>query len=108
VAFTAGIETALAPAGADNPGTARIQYSAFANAQYTVNSWLRLRATADWSQSELVGTGTTERRLGLGAGADYAVSAHTSLNADYGFGNTDNANGNTLSHQVSVGLTISR
>ena len=108
IALTAGVETALAPAGADNPGTARIQYSAFANAQYTVNSWLRLRATADWSQSELVGTGTTERRLGLGAGADYAVSAHTSLNADYGFGNTDNANGNTLSHQVSVGVTISR
>lgn len=106
VALSAGLETALAPAGADNAGNARIQYTAFADAQYTVNTWLRLRASADWSQSELVGTGTTERRLGLGAGADYAFSAHTSLNADYGFGNTDNANGNTQSHQISVGVTI--
>lgn len=108
IALSAGLETALAPAGADNPGNARIQYTAFADAQYTVNTWMRLRASADWSQSELVGTGTTERRIGLGAGADYALSAHTSLNADYGFGNTDNANGNTQSHQVSVGVTISR
>lgn len=108
IALSAGLETALVPAGADNPGNARIQYTAFADAQYTVNTWLRLRASADWSQSELVGTGTTERRLGLGAGADYTLNTHASLNADYGYGNTDNANGNTQSHQVSLGVTISR
>ena len=108
VTVTAGLETALAPAGADNPGNARIQYTASTNAQYTVNTWLRLRASANWSQSELVGTGTTERRLGLGAGADYVFNAHTSLNADYGYGNTDNSNGNTQTHQVSLGVTIAR
>ncbi|MBO9590077.1 outer membrane beta-barrel protein [Devosia sp.] len=108
VKLTAGLETALAPAGADNPGNARIQYTAFTNAQYTVNTWLRLRASANWSNSELVGTGTTERRLGLGAGADYVFNAHTSLNADYGYGNTDNSNGNTQTHQVSLGVTIAR
>ncbi|WP_449394138.1 outer membrane beta-barrel protein [Devosia riboflavina] len=108
VKLTAGLETALAPAGADNPGNARIQYTAFSNAQYTVNTWLRLRASANWSNSELVGTGTTERRLGLGAGADYVFNAHTSLNADYGYGNTDNSNGNTQTHQVSLGVTIAR
>lgn len=108
IKLTAGLETALAPAGADNPGNARIQYTAFSNAQYTVNPWLRLRASANWSNSELVGTGTTERRLGLGAGADYVFNTHTSLNADYGYGTTDNANGNTQTHQVSLGVTISR
>ena len=109
IKLTAGAETALAPAGADNPGNARIQYTAFANAQYTVNTWLRLRANAELSFSELVGSGTTERRLGLGAGADYALSAHTSLNADYGYGNTENTtNGNTQNHQVSLGITLSR
>lgn len=108
VTVTAGLETALAPAGADNPGNARIQYTASTSAQYTVNTWLRLRASANWSQSELVGTGTTERRLGLGAGADYVFNAHTSLNADYGYGNTDNSNGNTQTHQVSLGVTIAR
>jgi hypothetical protein len=108
VRLTAGLETALAPAGADNPGNARIQYTATANAEYTVNTWLRLRASANWSNSELVGTGTTERRIGLGAGADYVFNAHTSLNADYGYGNTDNSNGNTQTHQVSLGVTIAR
>lgn len=108
VTVTAGLETALAPAGADNPGNARIQYTASTSAQYTVNTWLRLRASANWSNSELVGTGTTERRLGLGAGADYVFNAHTSLNADYGYGNTDNSNGNTQTHQVSLGVTIAR
>lgn len=108
VRLTAGLETALAPAGADNPGNARIQYTAFTNAQYTVNTWLRLRASANWSQSELVGTGTTERSYGLGAGADYTFNTHTSLNADYGYGNTDNTNGNTQTHQVSLGVTIAR
>lgn len=108
VKLTAGLETALAPAGADNPGNARIQYTAFTNAQYTVNTWLRLRASADWSQSELVGTGTTERRFSLGTGADYLLNTHTSLNADYSYGNTDNSNGNTQTHQVSLGVTIAR
>ncbi|PXA99697.1 hypothetical protein DMC47_02070 [Nostoc sp. 3335mG] len=108
VVVTAGLETALAPSGADNPGTARVQYSALADAQYTVNSWLRMRASAGWSYSELVGAGTTEKRLSLGAGADYAVSAHTSLNADYGYANSDNSTGNTQSHLVSLGITVAR
>lgn len=108
VTITAGLETALAPAGADTQGNARIQYTASADAQYVVNSWLRLRASADWSTSELVGTGTTERRFALGTGADYTLNAYTSLNADYGYANTDNSNGNTQTHQVSLGVTISR
>lgn len=108
IQLTAGLETALTPPGADSVGTARIQHTAFANAQYTVNSWLRLRASADWSNAELVGTGTTEKRFGLGAGADYALSANTSLNADYGYGNADTASGNTQSHLVSLGITLSR
>lgn len=109
VKLTAGLDTTLSPAGADNPGTGRIQYAAFARAQYDVNSWLRVRASADWSHSELVGTGTTDRRFALGGGADYVFNKHTSLNADYGYANSENiTSGNTQSHQVSLGVTISR
>ncbi|WP_156463993.1 outer membrane beta-barrel protein [Devosia sp. Leaf420] len=109
VKLTAGLDTTLSPAGADNPGTGRIQYAAFARAQYDINSWLRVRASADWSNSELVGTGTTDRRFALGGGADYVFNKHTSLNADYGYANSDNiTSGNTQSHQVSLGVTISR
>lgn len=107
--LTAGGETELTPAGADNPGTARVRYTALANAQYTVNTWLRLRASAEWSHSDLVGTAATERGYGIGAGADYVFNAHTSLNADYGYGNYDNStNGNTQTHRISLGVTISR
>lgn len=109
VKLTAGLDTTLSPAGADNPGKGRVQYAAFARAQYDINSWLRVRASADWSHSELVGTGTADRRWALGAGADYAFNAFTKLNADYAYANADNAtSGNTQSHQVSLGVTISR
>ncbi|KKB76937.1 hypothetical protein VW35_16265 [Devosia soli] len=108
IQLTAGLETELTPPGADSAGTARLQHTAFANAQYTVNTWLQLRASAEWSNAELVGTATTEKRLGLGAGADYTLGANTSLNADYGYGNSDTSSGNTQTHQVSLGITLKR
>ena len=109
VRLTAGLDTTLSPAGVDNPGSGRIQYAAFARAQYEVNSWLRVRASADWSHSDLVGTSATDRRFALGAGADYVFNKHTSVNADYGYANAENVtSGNTQSHQVSLGVTISR
>lgn len=107
--MTASVETSLEPSGPDNPGTARIQHTALANIDYTVNSWLRLRASADWSAAQFVGSSETENRFGLGAGADYSVNAHTALSADYGYGRRNTtAGGQTDSHQVSVGITLSR
>lgn len=105
---TAGLETTLAPPGADTPGVARIENTLLADAQYTANSWLRLRASAGYTLSELVGAGE-EKRLNLGAGADYLFNTHTSLNADYGFTARDSTtNGHTDTHQVSLGITVSR
>lgn len=104
-----GLDSTLAPPGADNPGSARIEHALLADAQYIANSWLRLRASAGVSTSELVGAATTENRTSLGAGADYLFNSHASLNADYGFTKRDNsASGQTDTHQVSVGITISR
>ncbi|MBF0679473.1 MAG: outer membrane beta-barrel protein [Devosia sp.] len=107
--MTASLETTMEPTGPDNPGTARIRHAALANIDYTVNSWLRLRANADWSSSQFVGSNDTEDRFGLGAGADYSFNAHTALNADYGYGRRNtSSSGQTDSHQVSLGITLSR
>lgn len=109
VRMTASLETTMEPTGPDNPGTARIRHAALANLDYTVNSWLRLRATAEWSSSQFVGSAETEDRFGLGAGADYTLNAHTALNADYGYGRRNtSSSGQTDSHQVSLGITLSR
>lgn len=107
--MTASLETTMAPPGPDTAGSARIQHTALANVDYTVNSWLRLRASADWSTSQLVGSAETENRFGLGAGADYNVNVHTALTADYGFAHRNNSTtGQNDSHQVSLGITLSR
>ena len=109
VNLSASVSTAIEPAGADANGTARVIHRVAANADYTVNSWLRLRASADWSQSWLEGSGESERRHGLGAGADYRINSRTALSADYGYAHRDNsASGVFDSHTVSLGVTLQR
>lgn len=109
VNLTAALSTAIEPTGADANGTARIAHLAKTNLDYTVNSWLRLRASADWGVSVLQGSGETEHRHGLGAGADYMVNAHTSLGADYAYGHRDNSTSGAADiHTLSVGVTIKR
>jgi hypothetical protein len=107
--LTGQLSTTVEPGGADASGTARVDRSATAKVDYTVNSWLRLRASADWGQSELVGTVETESRHGLGAGADYALNRHTALSADYGYNSRDNSvTGVSEAHRVSLGITVRR
>jgi len=107
--LTAGLSTIIAPPGADAVGTARIEHSANAEIDYTVNSWLRLRASADWTRWKQVDGSERETRYGLGAGADYQVSRHTALSADYDYGHRENSASGTLdSHTISVGVTLQR
>lgn len=109
VSLTASFNTSIDPVGADASGTARITHAATAEASYIVNSWLRLRASADWSHSLLTGSGETERRYGVGAGADYKVNSRTALSADYDFGHRDNSTTGALdTHRVSIGVTLRR
>jgi len=109
LALTAGLASAIAPPGSDGAGTAKIEHSAEAGVDYDVNSWLRLRASADWTASRQVGGPETETRYGLGAGADYRVNRHTELSADYDYGHRDNSSSGTLdSHTISVGITLRR
>ncbi|GLQ56931.1 hypothetical protein GCM10010862_41900 [Devosia nitrariae] len=109
VTLSAGFRRTLEAAGVDTSGTARIETRADAELAYTVNRWLRLRASADWWDAELEGSGETEKGYGLGLGTDYRLGAHTQLSADYGFAHTEKS-GDTPedTHRVTVGVTVSR
>ena len=107
--FTAGFATTVAPPGPDAGGTTRIGYAATGAVDYTVNSWLKLNGLAEWTGARFDGSPDTETGYGLGAGADYLVNAHTSVNADYGFAHSNSTiNGIQDAHQISVGVTLSR
>lgn len=107
--MTAGFATIVAPPGPNGTGTTRVDHVANARVDYTVNSWLALRALADWNSAYFVGSTDTETGYGLGAGADYHVNAHTALSADYNFDHANSsANGVQDAHRVAVGITLAR
>jgi len=107
--LTASLATTVEPTGADSGGTARVAHRATTSADYTVNSWLRLRASAEWGRSWLEGSSETETRHGAGFGADYRFSRHTAISADYAYAHRDNSASGTLdSHTVSLGVTVRR
>lgn len=109
IALSGNLATTITPSGADSAGTAKVEHSANLGLAYTVNSWLRLRASADWGQSRLEGTSETEQRHGFGTGADYVLGAKTALSADYSFEHRDNnVSGEVDTHKVSVGITLRR
>ena len=109
VNLTAALATTVEPTGTDSADSARVVHSATASLDYTVNSWLRLRASADWARSWLEGSSETEQRHGAGIGADYKFNAHTAVSADYGYAYRDNSvNGVLESHTVSLGVTVKR
>ncbi|MBJ3786650.1 outer membrane beta-barrel protein [Devosia sediminis] len=109
VSLTAALATAITPTGADTGGTAKVAHTASADASYTINSWLRLRASADWGHARIEGSGETETSHGLGAGADYRFNSRATLSADYGYVHRDNSLSGTFdSHTVSLGLTVRR
>lgn len=106
---TAGFTTTVAPPGPNGSGTTKVDYIANAAVDYTVNSWLALRAMADWNTATFTDSTRTESGHGWGLGADYAVNAHTDLSADYDYDFTENTDdGAQDAHRVTVGITISR
>ncbi len=105
----AGLNTTIAPPGPDNAGTARVEYTASFGAEYTVNSWLAMRAQAAWNTATFTGTGNTETGYSLGAGADYKINAHTAIGADYSYSQAvTTSDGLQEAHRVTLGVTLSR
>jgi hypothetical protein len=106
---TAGFSTIVAPPGPQSSGTTRVEYAADVDVAYTVNSWLALRAKANWSTAKFTGSTETERGYGWGAGADYNVNAHTAVTTDYDYKNTtSSSDGVEDAHSVTMGITLSR
>ena len=107
--LTTGFTTTVAPPGPDEGGTTRIGYDANAELAYTVNSWLALRALANWNRASFVGSSATESGYGWGAGGDYKVNAHTAVTADYNYDQSEtSSSGKQDAHQVTLGVTLSR
>ena len=86
-----------------------MSYLANARVGYTVNSWLALRAAANWSTARFEGSTATETGYGYGFGADYRLNRHTALTADYGYDHSDSTlNGVDDAHRITMGVTVSR
>ena len=107
--FAAGLTTTVAPPGPNSGGTTRVKYAVNADVDYTVNSWLLLRASADWNTARYDGGAVAESGYGYGLGADYTVNAHTALTGDYRYGHAETPSEKPQdSHRVTVGVTVSR
>jgi hypothetical protein len=104
----ATLSTEIVPPGGDVDET-RIRYALGADLGYRINSWLALRASADWSRADGVGTGITDTSYGWGVGADYTLNTHTDLSADYAFSHTESSPDPVREAQrVTVGVTFKR
>jgi hypothetical protein len=109
LALSAELTTTISSPGTTSGATAKLEYAAKASAEYTVNPWLRLRASALWSTASYEGIDTEEHDWGLGVGADYLLNAHTDLTADYKFERSETTpDPATDAHQVTVGVKFHR
>lgn len=106
--MTAGFSTTVEPSGPNGSGTARIGYSAQGTIDYTINSWLALNGLANWRTASFAGSTDTESGYGYGLGANYKVSGHTAVSADYAYDHADTTGtGPEDSHRVTMGITLS-
>lgn len=107
VAIRGGFATTFVPPG-DSIAETRVEYAATLDGSYEVNSWLALRASAAWSQVR-DDAGGTDTSYGFGAGADYTLNRHTTLNADYAFAHTEEAPDPARdAHRITLGVTFKR
>ena len=109
VELKGALKTTFGAPGPSSGGTARLEHAATLDAAYQVNPWLRLRASAGWTQAQLVGTATTEHGYDAGVGADYTLNEFTTVTADYGYRYAETTpNPGEESHRVTLGVTFSR
>jgi len=101
--------TTIGAPGPSSGGQARIAYVAAADASYQLNPWLRLRASAGWQHSVLVGTATTETGYNAGTGLDYLLNEFATLTADYAYRwAATTPNPGEEEHRVTLGVTFSK
>jgi len=107
--LTGDFSTSIGAPGPSGSGTAAVSYQATANATYLVNDWLDWRGSAGWHDTSYAGTSNTDTGYTLGVGADYLLSKHAKLTADYTYQRyevTPSPPGDT--HSVMLGVTFQK
>lgn len=103
------LTTTISSPGTTSGATAKLEYAATGALSYQLNSWLKLRASADWSAAGYEGIDTKETSWGLGVGADYLLNEHADLTADYSFERSETTpEPATDEHQVTLGVRFHR
>jgi hypothetical protein len=107
--LTGDFATSIGAVGPNGSGSAKVESTATLGASYTVNPWLTWRASAGWHDARYADSSVTDTGYDLGVGADYQLSRHTRLSADYGFAHSQIApNPATDTHTVSIGVTFQK
>lgn len=101
--------TSIGAPGPNGAGTAKIDYTATAKADYKVNEWLNWRASAAWHNASYAQSSTSDDGYDFGIGADYSLSKHAKLSADYAFSHSEiTPNPATDSQTVTLGMTLQK
>ena len=101
--------TTIGAPGTDGSGTAKIDYAATGTAAYVVNPWLTWRGSAGWHSASYADSTGTDDGYDLGVGADYLISRHAKLSADYSFDrDTVSPSPTVNTHTVSLGVTFQK
>lgn len=101
--------SAINSPGPNGSGTAQIAYTATGSATYKVNDWLDWRGSLNWHDTAYATSSATDTGYGYGVGADYLLSPHTILSADYTFAHqTVTPNPAVDTQTISVGVTYKK
>lgn len=104
-----GLATSIDAPGPNASAAAKVDYAATASAEYQLNPWLRLRASAGTSYALYSDSSETETGYELGAGADYLLNETMSLAGDYAYSLTSPSSGSAdEDHRVTLGVTLRR
>lgn len=101
--------TTVGAPGPNATGAARIEYAATGDIGYTVNPWVKLRASAGYRYAIFSDSTNTETGYAAGAGADYLINENMSVTGDYNYSATiANAGAADEEHRVTLGVTLKR
>jgi len=104
-----GLATTIDAPGPNASAAAKVEYAAIGAAEYQVNPWLRLRASAGASYALFSDSTASETGYDLGVGADYLLNESMSLAGDYAYALTLPSSGATdEEHRVTLGVTLRR
>jgi hypothetical protein len=107
--LTGDFTTTVGAPGVTGSGTAKVNYQATAGAAYQVNEWLGLRGSAGWHEASFAGSSGIDTGYTLGLGADYLLSRHAKLSADYAFEHAEvSPTPPSDTHTVTLGLTLQK